>query len=96
MFKQYQEVELSHDMMSDELLGDPVQLKEGQKGVIVEIHTSKGIPHKGYDVEFFDDNGNTVAVMIVKEDDIRPTSESHARKTDPAFRSEERTDSATA
>jgi len=96
MFKQYQEVELSHDMMSDELLGDPVQLKEGQKGVIVEIHTSKGIPYKGYDVEFFDDSGNTVAVMIVKEDDIRPTHEKHVRKADPAFRSEERKDSATA
>lgn len=96
MFKQYQEVELSHDMMSDELLGDSVQLKEGQKGVIVEIHTSKGIPYKGYDVEFFDDNGNTVAVMIVKEEDIRPTGESHGQKTDPAFRSGERKDSATA
>lgn len=71
MFKQYQEVELSHDMMSDELLGDPVQLKEGQKGVIVEIHSNKGVPDKGYDVEFFDDEGNTVAVMIVKEGDIR-------------------------
>lgn len=71
MFNQYEEIELIHDMMSDELLGEPVQLKAGQKGIIVEIHSSTGVPYKGYDVEFFDDDGNTVAVMIVKEEDIR-------------------------
>lgn len=72
--KQYQDVELVKDMMSDESLGEPVLLRKGQKGVIVEIHSSSEVPYPGYDVEFFDDAGDTVAVMIVREEDIRALS----------------------
>ncbi|MBA3991969.1 MAG: DUF4926 domain-containing protein [Cyanobacteria bacterium DS2.3.42] len=74
MMKQYQDVELVKDMMSDESLGEPVLLRKGQKGVIVEIHSSSEVPYPGYDVEFFDDAGDTVAVMIVREEDIRALS----------------------
>jgi len=74
MLKQYQDVELVKDMMSDESLGEPVLLRKGQKGVIVEIHTNSEVPYPGYDVEFFDDSGDTVAVMIVREEDIRALS----------------------
>lgn len=72
MFTQYQKVELTHNMISDNTLGKRVPLRAGQKGVIVEIHESPEVPYKGYDVEFFDDAGNTAAVMIVKEQDIKP------------------------
>lgn len=74
MLKQYQEVELVKDIMSDETLGEPVLLHAGQKGVIVEIHESPSVPYPGYDVEFFDETGDTVAVMIVREEDIRALS----------------------
>lgn len=74
MLKQYQDVELVKDMMSDESLGEPVLLRKGQKGVIVEIHTNSEVPYPGYDVEFFNDSGDTVAVMIVREEDIRALS----------------------
>lgn len=75
MFKQYQPVELVKDMMSDELLGAPVQLREGQRGIIVEIHEQPGLP-VGYDVEFFDEEGETLAVMIMTKDLIRPVHDS--------------------
>lgn len=74
MFKQYQEVELTHDMMSDDLLGEIVPMHRGQRGVIVAIHKVVGVP-TGYDVEFFDDDGETVAVMIVLKNDIKPLTE---------------------
>ena len=71
MFKQYQEIELVQDMMSDELLGEPVQLHLGQRGVIVDIHSGPGLP-TGYDVEFFNEQGETIAVMIMTKEQIRP------------------------
>lgn len=74
MLKQYQDVELTKDMMSDETLGEPVMLRKGQKGVIVEIHKTSDVPYPGYDVEFFNDDGDTVAVMIVREEDIKAAS----------------------
>jgi len=74
MLKQYQDVELVKDMMSDESLGEPVLLRKGQKGQIMEIHINSDVPYPGYDVEFFNDAGDTVAVMIVREEDIRALS----------------------
>lgn len=76
MFKQYQEVELVEDMMSDELLGKPVKLHRGQRGVIVEIHRAPGLP-AGYDVEFSNEHGETVAVIIVTEEKIKPLRQKH-------------------
>jgi hypothetical protein len=79
MFKQYQPIELSHDRMSDETLGEPVPLKEGQPGVILEIYSRPDLG-TAYDCEFFDENGNTVAVMIVQPEDIRPRDKAATRK----------------
>jgi hypothetical protein len=73
MFRQYQTVELVKDMMSDGFIDDPVQMHEGQRGVIVEIHRQPGLPI-GYDVEFFDEEGETLALMIMTEDMIRPSN----------------------
>jgi len=71
MFKQYQEIELTHEMLSDDLLGEVIPMKKGQHGVILEIYTRPGTPN-GYDVEFFDSHHNTVAVMVVEAKDIKP------------------------
>ena len=67
MLKQYDEVDLVNDLMSDDLIGKPILLKAGQKGQIMEIYDSP----KGFDVEFFDKSGKTVAVMIVKEKNLK-------------------------
>lgn len=67
-FKQYDAVELIREMMSNGSIWPASLLRAGQRGVIVEIYSSD---KKGYDVEFFDDAGNTVALMVMKEDDIR-------------------------
>jgi hypothetical protein len=71
MFTQFQSVELIHDMLSDETIGEPTPLKEGQPGVVLEIYSRPDLG-TAFDCEFFDDDGNTVAVMIVQEEDIRP------------------------
>lgn len=73
MFKQYQDVVLIRDSLTDTFFGKPISLRQGQQGIIMEIFNRPGVP-TGYDVEFFDDNGDTIAVTIVKEDDIAPLS----------------------
>ncbi len=69
-FKQYDSVELLREMMSDGTLSSVALMRAGQKGVIVEVYSQD---NDGYDVEFFDNDGNTVALMIMKEGDIRLT-----------------------
>lgn len=64
-------------MLSDTTLGEAVPLKAGQRGQIMEIYSPPGIP-TGYHVEFFDDAGNTVALMIVTADDIRPLNQARS------------------
>jgi hypothetical protein len=68
-YKQYDGVELTHELMSDGTMGEPIMMREGQRGVIVEIYTA---PSLGFHVEFFDDAGDTVAVMIVEDQNLRP------------------------
>ena len=80
MFKQFEEVELTHEMLSDDFIDETVPLKEGQKGVVLEIYSRPGVPN-GYDVEFFDDDHNTVAVMIVEAKDIRPRTTKTSSKS---------------
>jgi hypothetical protein len=70
MLSQYQSVKLVRPV-SDSFFAAPVELKPGQKGVIVEIYTPPGLP-TGYHVEFFDDEHNTVGLAIVEEADIEP------------------------
>jgi len=41
--------------------------------MIMEVYNRPGFP-TGYDVEFFDEAGETVAVTIVQEGDIAPLS----------------------
>lgn len=75
MFKQYQPVELVKDTMSDKTFGKPVQLREGQRGIIVEIYKQPGLPI-GYEVEFFDVQGDTIALMPLTKEMIRPVQNS--------------------
>lgn len=71
MFNQYQQVQLNKESLVETLRGKTVELRKGQKGVIVEVHELPGVPI-GYSVEFFDANGGTVAVTTLEEKDIKP------------------------
>jgi hypothetical protein len=73
MFKQYQEVVLVRDFLQDTFFGKPVDLRQGQQGVIMEVYNHLGLP-TGYDVEFFDEDGETISVTTVQEGDIAPLS----------------------
>jgi hypothetical protein len=73
MFKQYQEVVLVRESLQDTFFGTPVDLRRGQQGVIVEVYNRLGCP-TGYDVEFFDADGETIAVTTVQEGDIAAVS----------------------
>ena len=70
-FKQYQEVMLNKDSLQDEFFGEPVELQRGQRGVVMEIYEKPGIP-VGYDVEFFDENGESIALVTLHENDLLP------------------------
>jgi hypothetical protein len=69
LFKMYQRVILLCESVKDDF-GEPVRVKKGQKGVIVLICRAPDVPSIGYFVEFFDKKGETIAVSVVKEEDI--------------------------
>jgi len=73
MFKQYQQVILIRDSLQDTFFGEPVALRQGQRGMIMEVYNRPGFP-TGYDVEFFDEAGETIAVTLVQEGDIASLS----------------------
>ncbi|MEB5705643.1 DUF4926 domain-containing protein [Pantoea anthophila] len=60
MIKEYDVVE------STKVLSDSIAA--GCKGAVVMVHTE---PTLGYEVEFVDDNGETLDVLTVYPDDIR-------------------------
>ncbi len=69
-YKMYQEVVLVRKSLEDDFFGEPVTVKKGQTGVIVLINIATDVPYVGYEVEFFDDKDETIAVSTVKEEDI--------------------------
>ena len=75
MFKMYQEVIFAGESFKDTFFGKPVTVKNGQRGVIMLINKAAHVPHVGYEVEFFDETGDTVAVSSVKESEIAPCPE---------------------
>ncbi len=60
MFEELDKVVLTNDIKE-------VHLKEGDSGTIVHVY-GKG---DGYEVEFFDSKGNTIAVITLASQDIR-------------------------
>jgi hypothetical protein len=61
MFAQYSNVVLLRD--------DPVSgLKSGAVGVVVEVYSR---PSVGYDVEFMDERGRTLALLTLKSEDLK-------------------------
>ena len=73
MFRQYDSVKLKKQLLTDNCVGEPVQLYPGQRGVIVEIYRTPGHP-LGYEVEFFNDKSETIGLMTVQASDIEPLS----------------------
>ena len=47
-------------------------LRAGDVGTVVDVHT-KGAPGVGYNVEFLTMNGETIAVLELEANQIRPT-----------------------
>lgn len=47
-------------------------LRAGDVGTVVDVHT-QGQPGAGYSVEFLTMNGDTIAVLELEADQIRPT-----------------------
>jgi hypothetical protein len=72
MFKMYQDVFLIRESIKGDLLceSESVIIRKGQRGQVMLICRAPGVPSIGYAVEFFDKKGETVAVSIVKEEDI--------------------------
>jgi len=60
MFSQYDKVKLRKDRPED-------GLRAGSQGYVVEAYSS---PHQGYDVEFLDENGRTLALVTLAADDL--------------------------
>jgi len=50
------------------LLRDAEGLAAGAVGIVVGVYGSGG----GYEIEFLDPNGQTLAVLTLGDDDIRP------------------------
>jgi hypothetical protein len=69
---------MTFDMFSDVVLTADLpgsDLRAGDVGTVVERHAVAGM-EDGYSVEFFDMTGRTVAVMTVRESQLRrPTQE---------------------
>jgi hypothetical protein len=71
MFKQYQAVQLNCDSLKQEFWGEAVELKKGQRGIVLDVLKIPNLPI-GYNVEFFDKTGETIAVTTLKEKDLAP------------------------
>ncbi|GIV96375.1 MAG: hypothetical protein KatS3mg057_1032 [Herpetosiphonaceae bacterium] len=76
MFKEYEVVKLKRNIPLEELLKisgaiikhiPPGGLNMGAQGTIVMVYP--GSP-PGFDVEFVDEEGYTVAILTLKEDDL--------------------------
>ena len=73
MFKQYQQVQLKCASLKEVLFDEPVELTKGQHGVVLDVLKLPGLPI-GYNVEFFDAKGQTVAVTTLEEKDLAPAT----------------------
>ena len=95
MFKEYDVVKAKKDLPNKSGVGSAETIVKGQRGpVLMAYEPSEGYPQGACEVEFCRDL-QTLGVMLVDARDLE-LSKSHAQKTDAAFRSEERKDSATA
>ena len=71
MFKQYQDVQLKCDSLKEIFFDGPVELKKGQRGIIMDVLIMPNLP-VGYNVEFFDESDETIAVATLEEKDLAP------------------------
>ncbi|MBK1788310.1 DUF4926 domain-containing protein [Prauserella cavernicola] len=65
--KLYDIVELTVDRPEDDLTA-------GMAGTIVDEHPSGQNPPEAYEVEFVDNNGKTIALIVLRPDQIRPVA----------------------
>lgn len=75
-FNEYQPVRLkrSRPSISDQpftSLDTPRAVTTNDRGIIVDVHD---VEEPGYEVEFFDSDGNTLDLLTLVEDEIEPWS----------------------
>ena len=72
IFKVHQEVVLIRESIKGDVVCESrsVRIKKGQQGVVLLVCRVPEISSIGYAVEFFDKNGNSVAVSTVEEEDL--------------------------
>jgi hypothetical protein len=62
MFQEYQKVRLKKDMPGE-------NLSAGAKGVVLIVYEAPDLP-RAYEVEFLDQDGGTLALLTLTDDDI--------------------------
>jgi hypothetical protein len=62
MFQEYQKVKLRKDIPG-------VNLSTGAKGVVLIVHEVPDLP-RAYEVEFLDQDGGTLALLTLTDEDI--------------------------
>jgi hypothetical protein len=78
MYKQYQAVQLKCKSLKEMFDDEPVELKKGQRGIILDVLLIPNV-QVGYAVEFFDETGETVAVTHIAEKDLAPVNTEHKK-----------------
>ncbi len=73
-FAEYQQVRLQHNRrtISDHPFTQrdvPKAVTTTDRGIVVDVHD---VEQPGYEVEFFDADGNTVDLLTLAEDEIEP------------------------
>ena len=79
-FPLFSRVILTHDIREQDLMA-------GDMGTIVEHHPATGDHPEGYEIECFAGNGETIAVISVSANGIRPATSQevlHVRQLSPA------------
>lgn len=78
LFKQYQAVQLKCKSLKEIFDDEPVELKKGQRGIVLDVLLVPNVPI-GYAVEFFDKTGETIAVTSLAEKDLAPVNSEHKK-----------------
>jgi len=73
MYQEYEVVKLTKTLQAERLVdGTSGSIARGTTGTIVMIYSAVNGQQLAYEVEFFDDQKDTIAVVTVEADEIEP------------------------
>ncbi len=78
LFKQFQTVQLKCKSLKEMFEDELVELKEGQRGVVLDVLLVPNVPI-GYNVEFFDETGETIAISSLEEKYLAPATKTRQK-----------------